>query len=201
MTTEPFEADDSRHVAAPSAAAIAGRIARYAELNPLPIQQDPSIPQQALDVIYSRRLLPVLGLEDNRETAVSTAAPITGAAGITITLAVCPPGQGPGLHSHKATFETFTVLQGRFEFRWGEQGEHTAELAQFDTFSVPPGIHRAFRNVGDVDGILQVIISGGRHDASDIHLPRITADALRAASPALFARTAAAGITSDASPP
>jgi len=173
----------------------ASRVARYAALRPLPVQTDPSIPQEALDVIYSRKLLPVLGLEGGAETAVSTAAPIVGAAGITITLAVCPPGQGPGLHSHKATFETFTVLQGSFEFRWGDQGEHTARLERFDTFSVPPGLQRAFRNVGDSEGVLQVVISGGRHDASDIVLPPSTASALKTSSPKLFDRMMAAGIT------
>ncbi|HYF21625.1 MAG TPA: cupin domain-containing protein [Ramlibacter sp.] len=173
----------------------ASRVARYDTLRPLPVQTDPSIPQEALDVIYSRRLLPVLGLEGGAETAVSTAAPIVGAAGITITLAVCPPGQGPGLHAHKATFETFTVLQGSFEFRWGPEGEHTARLERFDTFSFPPGIQRAFRNVGETEGILQVVISGGRHDASDIQLPPSTTAALKAASPKLFDKMAAAGIT------
>ena len=47
------------------------------------MRTDPAIPLEALDVIYSRRLLPVLGLEGGAETAVSSAAPIVGAAGIT----------------------------------------------------------------------------------------------------------------------
>ena len=34
-----------------------------------------------------------------------------------MTLAVCPPGQGPGLHNHVKTYETFTVLKTRFEVR------------------------------------------------------------------------------------
>jgi mannose-6-phosphate isomerase-like protein (cupin superfamily) len=174
---------------------MTARIARFSQLKPLPIQTDPSIPLDALDVIYSRKLLPVIGLEGGASTAVSTAAPIVGAAGITITMAVCPPGQGPGLHAHKATFETFTVLQGSFEFRWGEEGQHSAHLERFDTFSVPPEVHRAFRNVGNVEGVLQVVISGGRHDASDIHLPRMTADALKAKSSALYGRMEASGMT------
>ena len=31
-----------------------------------------------------------------------------------MTLAKCPVGQGPGLHNHLATFETFTVLEESF---------------------------------------------------------------------------------------
>src|SRR5271170_5388666 len=103
------------------------RIARFSDLKSLPIQNDPTIPQEALDIIYSRKLLPVVGLEAGTETAVSVATPIVGAAGITITLAICPPGQGPGLHAHKVTYETFTVLQGRFEFSWGEEGQHKTQ--------------------------------------------------------------------------
>ena len=37
------------------------RIARYGSLKPLPIQ-NPSIPEEARDVVYSRKLLSVIGL-------------------------------------------------------------------------------------------------------------------------------------------
>ncbi len=73
---------------------IEKRIARFAKLKPLPIQSA-SIPQQARDVVYARKLLSVIGLES--ETPINSGAPIVGAAGMTMTLAVCPPGQGPGL--------------------------------------------------------------------------------------------------------
>ena len=142
-----------------------GRIARFNELRPLPIQQS-DIPQAARDVVYSRKLLSVIGLE--KETPINADAPIRGAAGMTMTLAVCPPGQGPGLHNHVQTYETFTVLKGRFEITWGENGEERVVLDAFDTISVPPGVCRAFRNVGDDEGILQVLITGGVHDMADI---------------------------------
>jgi len=142
-----------------------GRVARFKELKPLPIQQS-DIPQAARDVIYSRKLLSVIGLE--KETPINADAPIRGAAGLTMTLAVCPPGQGPGLHNHVQTYETFTVLKGRFEVTWGERGEERVVLDRFDTISVPPGVCRAFRNIGDEEGILQVLITGGVHDMADI---------------------------------
>ncbi|HXE06034.1 MAG TPA: cupin domain-containing protein [Bryobacteraceae bacterium] len=181
--------------------ALTARFARYADLKPLQIQCDASIPQEALDVIYSRKLLPVVGLEAGAQTAVSSAAPIIGAAGITITLAVCPPGQGPQLHAHKATYETFTVLQGTFEFRWGESGEQTKRLGRFDTFSVPPLVHRAFRNVSDIEGILQVVISGGKHDARDIYVPSAVMEDLKAKSAKLYEQLTASGISSEAPSP
>ena len=70
------------------------RIARFGSLKPLPIQ-NASIPEKARDVVYSRKLLSVIGLE-NVNTPINQGAPIVGAAGMTMTLAVCPPGQGPG---------------------------------------------------------------------------------------------------------
>jgi len=142
------------------------RISRFKELKPLPIQ-NPSIPEKARDVVYARKLLSVIGL-DGDSSPINAGAPIVGAAGMTMTLAVCPPGQGPGLHNHLRTYETFTVLKGRFEVRWNDDGTERAVLEQFDTISLPPGICRAFRNIGDEEGMLQVRITGGVHDRSDI---------------------------------
>jgi len=142
------------------------RIARYRDLKPLPIQQS-AIPLAARDVVYSRKLLSVIGLED-AATPINVGAPIRGAAGMTMTLAVCPPGQGPGLHAHRQTYETFTVLKGRFEVTWNDDGSGREVLELFDTVSFPPGVCRAFRNIGDGEGILQVLITGGVHDMTDI---------------------------------
>jgi hypothetical protein len=75
-----------------SAEQMQKRIARFEALKPLPIQ-NPSIPEKARDVVYSRKLLSVIGLETS--TPINAEAPIRGAAGMTMTLAVCPPGQGP----------------------------------------------------------------------------------------------------------
>ena len=150
------------------------RIARFRELQPLPIQQS-AIPLAARDVVYARKLLSVIGLEDGG-TPINAGAPIRGAAGMTMTLAVCPPGQGPGLHAHRQTYETFTVLQGRFEVAWNDDGSEREVLELFDTVSFPPGVCRAFRNIGSDEGILQVIITGGVHDMADIDF---SADARR----------------------
>jgi quercetin dioxygenase-like cupin family protein len=150
-----------------SAADMEKRIARFRSLKPLPIQ-DASIPEKARDVVYARKLLSVIGLETEASTPINAAAPIRGAAGMTMTLAVCPPGQGPGLHNHVQTYETFTVLKGRFEVTWNDDGSGRAVLERFDTISLPPGVCRAFRNVGTEEGILQVLITGGVHDMNDI---------------------------------
>jgi uncharacterized RmlC-like cupin family protein len=171
-----------------------GRIARFVALAPIAAQTDAEIPQSALDLIYARRLLPVLGRGDT-ETAIAAGAPVRGAGGITITYALCPPGQGPGLHAHRATFETFTVLKGEFEIRWGDEGEHKVTLGLYDVISVPPGYSRAFCNISDEEGMLQVIISGGVHDAHDVIIPPAITRALQEASPRLHAKMAASGMT------
>ena len=76
-------------------AAMATRVARFRDLHPLQIQQNDRVPLAARDVVYARTLLPVIGLEGAAKTPVNSNAPIIGAGGITITYAVCPPGQGP----------------------------------------------------------------------------------------------------------
>jgi quercetin dioxygenase-like cupin family protein len=168
------------------------RIARFRQLAPLPIQQS-DIPLAARDVIYSRKLLSVIGLESN--TPINAGAPIIGAAGMTMTLAVCPPGQGPGLHSHRQTYETFTVMKGRFEVRWNDDGSGRAVLELYDTVSFPPGVCRAFRNIGDEEGILQVIITGGVHDMTDIDFSEKAKAEIEAVRPGLSAEFEKAGFT------
>lgn len=145
-----------------------GRVARFERLQALEAQKNSGIPVEAADIVWSRKLLSVIGLEEGLDTPINSAAPIRGAGGITVTLAVCPPGTGPSLHAHQATYETFTVLQGRFEVYWNDDGGERVELNRFDTISVPPGVCRGFTNVSGEEGILQVIISGGIHDLNDI---------------------------------
>ena len=95
------------------------RVSRFLDLEPLPIQIDKTIPQAGKDIVYARKLLSVIGLDPSEgKTPINSGAPIIGAGGITITLAKCPIGQGPGLHNHLATYETFTVLEGEFLIRW-----------------------------------------------------------------------------------
>jgi quercetin dioxygenase-like cupin family protein len=175
-----------------------GRVARFRELEPLVAQTDPGVPLAAKDIVYSRKLLSVIGLEDGA-TPVSADAPIRGAAGMTMTLAVCPAGQGPELHAHRKTYETFTVLRGRFEFRWNDDGRDRIVLEELDTLSVPPGVCRAFRNVGDAEGILQVLITGGVHDMQDIDFARQVAGQLDAVDPSARAHFEKAGFTFTAS--
>jgi quercetin dioxygenase-like cupin family protein len=176
-----------------SAAEMRRRISRFKDLEALPIQ-NASIPEKARDVVYARKLLSVIGLEDAK-TPINAGAPIVGAGGMTMTLAVCPPGQGPGLHSHRQTYETFTVLKGRFEVTWNDDGSGREVLELHDTISFPPQVCRAFRNIGAEEGILQVIITGGVHDMNDIDFSQNAKREIDAVKSGLSAEFEKAGFT------
>lgn len=154
------------------------RVSRFADLKALPLAESLDMPQEARDVIYARKILSVIGLGEDVVTPVNKGAPIQVAGGMTMALAVCPPGNGPSLHAHQQTYETFTVLKGRFEITWNDDGSNRVELGLLDTVSVPPGVCRAFRNISDEEGILQVVITGGVHDMGDIDFPEAIAEKL-----------------------
>ena len=174
---------------------MARRVARYAELDPLEVQKNTNLPREAADIVWARKLLSVVGLEKDVDTPINSAAPIKGAAGITITLAQCPPGTGPSLHAHQQTFETFTVMKGRFEVYWNDTGENRLELGLYDTISVPPGVCRGFTNISDEEGLLQVIISGGVHDMNDIDFATVCGEQIDAIRPGLKQEFEKTGIT------
>jgi quercetin dioxygenase-like cupin family protein len=174
------------------------RVARFRDLKPLPAQTNRDIPQAAADQIYARKLYSVIGLEGGAATPINAGAPILGAGGMTMVIASCPPGQGPSLHAHRKTYETFTVLKGRFELSWNDRGENTLVLETFDTISVPPEVARAFRNVGDEEGLLQVIITGGVHDMEDIAFAPAVAEKIAAIKPEALAAFEKAGMKFDA---
>ena len=173
---------------------MASRIARFKALEPLPIQRS-DIPLAARDVVYARKLLSVIGLETETATPINARAPIRGAAGMTMTLALCPPGQGPGLHAHRQTYETFTVLKGRFEVTWNDDGSEREVLELLDTVSIPPGVCRAFRNIGAEEGILQVLITGGVHDMNDIDFSQAARRSIEAVGRGLSREFEKAGFT------
>lgn len=98
-------------------------------------------------------------------------AGIYGAGGTTMNVSIMPPGQGPCLHSHDATYETFFVLEGKIEFRVGPNGEEKIVLEKWDTFSCPPKVYRGFKNVGDTDAVLLTTITGPADARDDVGVP------------------------------
>ena len=69
------------------------------------------------------------------------------------------PGKGAALHSH-TTVEVFVAMSGRWAVFWGDEGENEIELDTFDLVSVPVGVMRGFRNIGDGHAYLMAILGG-----------------------------------------
>lgn len=186
MKTVQMSADDVRE-----------RTARFDNLQAMSTLKDnPVVPQAAKDIFLARKIMPIV-LEQT-QNAFGNAAAIFGAAGLTMNISVCPPGQGPGLHAHHRTFETFFVLDGTFEFTVNDAGDQKVVLNRWDTFSVPPGVCRAFRNVGDRDGTMLTVITGGVHDRNDISLPPSIGAAIDAYGPGVLDEVKKIGLSFDA---
>ena len=78
---------------------------------------------------------------------------------------------------------------------WNDNGADSAVLERFDTISVPPGVCRAFRNVGESDGILQVIASGDMSNPNDVDYPESTAAEIEAIGPGILDEFKRTGLT------
>ena len=111
----------------PSKKELDARIGRYADLQAMSTEGELGwVGQDAMDVFFARKIMPVV--LDDTKNPFGNIAPIFGAAGATMFISVMPPGQGPCLHSHNTTFETFMVLQGRIEYRIGDPIAHRVTL-------------------------------------------------------------------------
>ncbi|BCJ50080.1 hypothetical protein Asp14428_15550 [Actinoplanes sp. NBRC 14428] len=76
--------------------------------------------------------------------------------------AVVPPGAGPIAHAHKATDESFYLLDGALEFLDGER----TFVAETGAFVFVPRLHRhRFTNIGGSDArLLFIFTPGGLED-------------------------------------
>ena len=173
------------------------RTARFDKLQAMSTLKDSAIvSQEARDIFLARKIMPIV-LEQTQNAFGSVAA-IYGAAGLTMNISVCPPGQGPGLHAHHKTFETFFVLEGSFEFSVNDDGGQKIVLNQYDTLSVPPGVCRGFRNIAATESKLLTVITGGVHDRNDISLPPSIGARLDAFGPGVLDEVKKIGLTFDA---
>ena len=149
---------------------IQSRVARFGDLKPMSTAKDLDwVPQDAMDVIFARDLRPII-MEKTKNPFGETAA-IYGAAGTTMNVSIMPPGQGPCLHAHDNTYETFVVLDGEIEFSVGPEGEETVTLGKWDTFSCPPGVYRGFRTSGETSATLLTVITGAVDARDDVCVP------------------------------
>jgi len=126
------------------------------------------IPIPVSEMIAAKDIRYYLG-PPGASTAVGSGAQpaVAGMAGLSVYVVECPPGNGPPMHSHNRTVETFFCVDGRFEIAYGARGE-CLHLDPLDMISVPRGVMRRFRNVSDQVAHLLVMIQGDPDQHGDI---------------------------------
>lgn len=143
------------------------RVARYAKLVPYKdsINNDSGVPQEAVMMMSPDKVMPIMAPADWEGR--SKVAPVKGAPGLTVTLAECPPGDSAGLHKHTGSVENFFCVQSRFQITWGDEGQFSIILEPLDFVSVPAGVYRDFKNVGNELGRLLVMIQPDPDEKQD----------------------------------
>ncbi len=106
---------------------------------------------------HERDIFNVIGAGVTEDPDLAPA--IASAEGFNVTYIGADPGKGAALHSHP-TVEVFIPMSGRWAVYWGADGEQEIELGPWDVVSVPVGVLRGFRNIGDSHAHLMAIIGG-----------------------------------------
>ncbi len=157
------------------------RIARFNEVVPVKKKhlEDKGIPPEVLEMIMAKTTRNMMSPGPLPGQLSPAPAVEGGDAGVfRLGIATCPPGQGPGLHVHYNTHETFMALSGRWEIQWGDKGEESIMLEPLDLIAMPPKVTRRFINRSDVEANLMVIIQGQREEFDDVDRVPETAAAI-----------------------
>jgi uncharacterized RmlC-like cupin family protein len=165
----------------PTQAEMKSRIARFGDVVATKNRHaaDKGIPAEVLEMITAKTTRNIMSPGALPGTLSPSPPVIGGDAGVfRLGIVTCPPGNGPGLHVHYKTHETFLALTGKWEIQWGDKGEETIVLEPFDLIAVPPTVTRRFVNVGAEDAHLLVIIQGRQEDFDDVDRVPETAAAI-----------------------
>jgi mannose-6-phosphate isomerase-like protein (cupin superfamily) len=165
----------------PTQEEMKSRIARFKDVVPTKARhaEKLGIPAEVLEMITAKTTRNIMS-PGALPGQLSPPPPVIGgdAGSFRLGIVTCPPGNGPGLHVHYKTHETFLALSGRGAIQWGDAGEETTILEPFDLIAVPPKVTRRFVNVGDADAHLLVIIQGKPEDFDDVDRVPGTAQAI-----------------------
>ena len=85
-----------------------------------------------------------------------------------LNIVCCEPRGSAPLHNHR-TQEVFVAPTGTWRVFWGPLGERSLVVEPWDTVSIPLGVSRGFRNVGDQPAYMMGL-AGGR-DPGNINWP------------------------------
>jgi quercetin dioxygenase-like cupin family protein len=128
------------------------RVARFKALTPSPRAfVDTRLAEHERD-IYN-----VVGAGVTEDPDLAPA--IRDARDFNVTYVGADPGKGAALHAHP-TVEVFIAMSGRWAIFWGDEGEQEIVLEPWDVVSVPPGVMRGFRNIGDGHAFLMALLGG-----------------------------------------
>ena len=147
------------------------RIARFKDLVSTKAKHAESkgIPVEVLEMITAKSTFNVMSPPGLGGQLSPNPPVIGGDAGVfRLGFVTCPPGNGPGLHVHWKTHETFIAMTGKWEIRWGDKGEERTVIEPFDLIAVPPGVTRQFINISDKDAHLMAIIQGQPGEFDDV---------------------------------
>lgn len=129
-----------------------GCIARFEKLTPSKQAFiDTRIPEHERDIFN------VIGRGVTEDAALAPA--IAEARDFNLTYVGADPGKGAVLHAHP-TVEVFIAMSSRWAVYWGDEGENEIILDPWDVISVPVGVMRGFRNVGEEHGHIMAILGG-----------------------------------------
>jgi len=135
------------------------RIARFARLKPQKGEYEKrGIPIAAFEMLAAKTIYMLMSPPGDK--GMNAASPVTGEPGLSVAIVKCPPGNGPMLHAHMHTHETFMALTGRWEVLWGDNAENNTMLEPYDLIAVPPGTGRQFINRAEEDALLLVLVQG-----------------------------------------
>jgi len=165
----------------PTQAEMKSRIARFSEVVPTKARhaEQKGIPVEVLEMITAKTTRNIMSPGALPGQLSPNPPVIGGDAGVfRLGIVTCPPGNGPGLHVHYKTHETFMALTGRWEIQWGDKGEESTMLEPFDLIAVPPQVTRRFVNRSDEDAHLLVIIQGKPEEFDDVDRVPETAAAI-----------------------
>ena len=155
------------------------RIARFKDLKPRSanLQEKTGIPMDVIRMLNPKANYVLMAPDDLPGMLSVNPAVNGGHEGILrVGIAECAAGDGPGLHVHWRTHETFIALSGKWRINWGDNGEEHVILEPFDMIAVPPKVTRQFINVSDKDAHLLVLIQGRKEDFNDVGRPSKAAD-------------------------
>jgi uncharacterized RmlC-like cupin family protein len=167
----------------PSQDEMKSRIARFKDVPTTKAKHalDKGIPPDVLEMITAKTTRNIMSPGPLPGQLSPKPAVEGGDAGVfRLGVVTCPPGNGPGLHVHYHTHETFMALTGRWEIQWGDKGEEKTVLEPLDLIAMPPQVTRRFVNVSDEDAHLLVIIQGERDKFDDVDRVPETAAAIKA---------------------